>query len=104
MRDTLQAAIILEFKVFHDILIKAIALNYWCDSIDEAIKGFSIKHSFENLNYQEIYKEIATEHPDIFNEITNKWKRDINFIKSKIYFLLQKILKNKKIKILNNCL
>lgn len=76
MKDTLEAALLLEFKDFHDILLKAIGVKYWCDSSDEAIKAYCTKHGIdENLNYQEIYKEMTDEYPDIFDEINNEWKK-----------------------------
>jgi len=40
MKDTLEAALLLEFRELHDILLKAIGVNFWCDATDEAIKAY----------------------------------------------------------------
>lgn len=52
MKDTLEAALLLEFKELHDILLKAIGVNFWCDASDEAIKAYCVKHNLdENIDY-----------------------------------------------------
>jgi len=52
MKDTLEAALLLEFRELHDIMLKAIGVNYFCDISEEAIKEFCKKHNIdENTNY-----------------------------------------------------
>lgn len=47
MRDTLEAALLLNFKDFHDILLKAIGVKFWCDATEEAIKAYCVKHELD---------------------------------------------------------
>jgi len=39
--------LLLEFKEFYDILLKAIGVKFWCDHTDEALRKFIEKHGLE---------------------------------------------------------